>query len=369
MFVDFVRGAAALLVAYFHFQIGLWHFPLDPIAKSSFTYHFVSGDFELGVFGVGLFFIISGFLIPSTLRGASATIRRFALHRFFRLYPLYWLSIGGMILVAPVLGTSFTLVQVLANATMLQGYLRQGDVIGVYWTLQIELTFYFVCVLLFYFRKLEKTAAILCFFLAASLACAAARHELGRRLPVALFLGPALMFLGDMIRRSSQDATLRRRLPFYAGLVLALLVPICFLAYADLWQAYVRAYFAAIGSFFLAHRCAPAFETHARLRAFSIWLGETSYGAYLFHGITGGILLRYLLAHGVEEGAQRRAEPRVDPRLQHRGVPLRRATVHRPRAAAHFAIARAVGRDPRRARRLTVAGTLSRAPHAQGISS
>ncbi len=305
VFVDFLRGAAALLVAYFHLQIHcVWHFPSKPIAPDSFTYRFVFGNFGLGIYGVALFFMISGFLIPSTLRGSgsvNALIRRFAIHRFFRLYPLYWLSMAGAMLAAYLVsGAFFPLRQILANATMLQGYVGQADMVGVYWTLQIELTFYVVCVVLLRLRSLDRSEAILGGFLALSLACAAARFWLGRKLPVALFLGPAVMFLGDMVRRAPNDATLRKRLPFYVALVLVVLLPTCLLAYGAQWRCYVLSYAAAIGSFLLAHRFANAFETGA-LRGLSVWLGETSYAVYLFHGLVAARATELLIARGVEK--------------------------------------------------------------------
>jgi peptidoglycan/LPS O-acetylase OafA/YrhL len=299
-FVDFLRGVAALLVAYFHLQVHrVWEYPTVEIPKSSFTYRFVMGDFGLGIFGVALFFVISGFLIPSTLRGPKASVRRFAVHRFFRLYPVYWLSMGVMMLSAYVEGGIVPLPRVLANATMLQGYLRQTDMIGVYWTLQIELTFYVVCVVLFRLRKLEKTEAVLCLFLATTLACAAARFWLGQRLPVALFLGPSLMFLGDMARRAVTDAVLRRRLPYYVALVIAVIVPTCLLAYGSLARCYITSYAVAIGVFFVALRFAAVFDDTPWLRAFGAWLGETSYAMYLFHPLVALWLMNWLIARGV----------------------------------------------------------------------
>jgi peptidoglycan/LPS O-acetylase OafA/YrhL len=42
---------------------------------------------SLGVFGVVLFFTVSGFVIPMSV-GRSFDVRKFAIRRFFRIYPL-----------------------------------------------------------------------------------------------------------------------------------------------------------------------------------------------------------------------------------------------------------------------------------------
>src|SRR5690348_14184757 len=74
-FLDAARGLAALLVLACH--------GLGP----------VPGAARLGQVGVLLFLIVSGFIIPASLEqgGSNAT---FWLRRFFRLFPLYWLSIA-----------------------------------------------------------------------------------------------------------------------------------------------------------------------------------------------------------------------------------------------------------------------------------
>src|SRR3954465_10022133 len=60
---------------------------------------FAFSMFDLGNFGVMLFFLCSGFIIPISLE-RQGSLRRFWIRRFFRLFPLYWFCIG----VALVLG-------------------------------------------------------------------------------------------------------------------------------------------------------------------------------------------------------------------------------------------------------------------------
>ncbi|MDM7832009.1 acyltransferase family protein [Cellulomonas edaphi] len=96
-----------------------------------------------GVFGVPLFFVISGFVI---LMSASARdVPAFVASRVGRLFPAYWVAViaTGVLLVVlwpegKAIGTS----RVLANLTMLQSAFGAGQVDGVYWTLWAELRFY-----------------------------------------------------------------------------------------------------------------------------------------------------------------------------------------------------------------------------------
>src|SRR5258708_21855 len=70
-FVDLMRGLAALIVFYYHLSI------IDTeslVNKPAWTWRFFYNDFSLGRYGVSLFFIVSGFLIPSTLRGPGANL-------------------------------------------------------------------------------------------------------------------------------------------------------------------------------------------------------------------------------------------------------------------------------------------------------
>ena len=58
--------------------------------------------FNAGRFGVALFFLISGFVIPFSFKEPRPLLR-FALSRFFRLYPAYWLSLMLALLIFPPL--------------------------------------------------------------------------------------------------------------------------------------------------------------------------------------------------------------------------------------------------------------------------
>ena len=121
----------------------------DASFANPLSYLFVN-DFNLGRFGVIVFFFISGFLIPSSIGARSRPILNFAIGRFFRLYPLYWTSIAAALIALAILGREIPgPAQVMANLTMIQTLLGSANILDPYWTLLIELFFYVFCVMIF----------------------------------------------------------------------------------------------------------------------------------------------------------------------------------------------------------------------------
>ena len=66
----------------------------DVAAPGTLWVHELTKPINAGRLGVVLFFAISGFVIPFSIKLAHRyPVREFLLTRFFRLYPAYWLSI------------------------------------------------------------------------------------------------------------------------------------------------------------------------------------------------------------------------------------------------------------------------------------
>ena len=147
--LDALRGIAAIGVATYHFamlldQHGRLHGWEATVARAL-------GDhrLDLGKSAVFLFFLISGFVIPASIEPGLRGLERFALGRFFRLYPLYWAAIAAKLFIDAATGArADPLATVAANLTMVQAYLGYPDIMHVFWTLQVELTFYVLCALL-----------------------------------------------------------------------------------------------------------------------------------------------------------------------------------------------------------------------------
>jgi len=93
-----------------------------------------------GILGVYLFFIISGFVIPQSLRGRRGFgLRSFIIRRFWRLFPPFWVA-GG---IAYFSGAYNIRGNTLAyGATMCPSLFGQPYLLGHFWTLEIEVYFY-----------------------------------------------------------------------------------------------------------------------------------------------------------------------------------------------------------------------------------
>jgi peptidoglycan/LPS O-acetylase OafA/YrhL len=209
-FLDALRGVAVGLVLLQHIGEQL----VPAVRALSAT------TVQLGQLGVIVFFLCSGFIVPASLeRGGDsrpARVRRFWRGRFFRLYPMYWLSLAAALLLA--LAGRYAPVGVdatswVVNAGMVQGLVGRPDVIGVYWSLAFELIFYLGVSLLF-LLGLHRRSVLLS--LAASGVCvaaAAASWLTGRPVPLGLFC-VVTMFAGTVLHRWHTGAV---RLPAVAA--------------------------------------------------------------------------------------------------------------------------------------------------------
>ncbi|MGZ6998906.1 MAG: acyltransferase family protein [Acidimicrobiia bacterium] len=138
-FLDALRGFAAMCVVVEH--------SLEQLYPA--FYKFSLERFRLGEFGVVVFFLCSGFIIPASLERQGSQLK-FWIGRFFRLYPLY-LSVLAAVLVLHYGFDKYPLPQAyldhpvratVANATMLQNFVSQPLALGQSWSLAYELVFY-----------------------------------------------------------------------------------------------------------------------------------------------------------------------------------------------------------------------------------
>jgi peptidoglycan/LPS O-acetylase OafA/YrhL len=150
--IDLLRFLAALSVVLFHYTFR--GYAADDMSPLEFPYlgHF----FKYGSLGVDLFFIISGFVILLTAYNRDAI--SFTISRMIRIYPAYWFSVTLTAAVIFLFGNGIfdiELTQYLANLTMVHGYFDVRHVDGVYWSLLIELKFYFLIFVLIIFKQIK----------------------------------------------------------------------------------------------------------------------------------------------------------------------------------------------------------------------
>lgn len=108
--------------------------------------------FNLGMYGVLVFFLVSGYIIPTSLE-RRGDVRAFWISRLFRLYPLYLVVIGLVLVMAiwvPVRQEVPRHVSsVAAHLTMLLDVVHHGGLADPMWTLSYEMVFYLLVTALF----------------------------------------------------------------------------------------------------------------------------------------------------------------------------------------------------------------------------
>lgn len=289
--LDIARGLAVLLVFFMH----LFRLIYDQtMAGEYFAFFFeevLLAYVDLGKIGVVLFFCVSGYVIPFSFRGKKPAIS-FAVSRFFRLYPAYWVSLafGSIIVWQYYQKTALPDFQtVLFNLTMLQKVFGYEHIIGVYWTLQIELIFYFICFLLFLTGGLNRSGVIrstVCVLMIFSVISALFRYNYGVKIPVAIPLSLSLMFL-SLLYRQGEFSALKGKVILVIFILLVLPLS-CWLAYdfdlghQENWLRYLFAYWLAVLLFAILLRL--KFSLSSGLKFIS-WVGGISYSIYLMHMI------------------------------------------------------------------------------------
>ena len=143
IFLDYLRAAAAWLVVWDHLVASLPQDLGQPLMLAVWVRRNVSGPLgiiqDFGWFGVAVFLLISGFIISD--RAAVESTRTFVVRRILRIYPM--MIVAVLLTVAVGASAIPSLQTILLNMT-LASYLRfpQVVLVGVAWTLVIEMVFY-----------------------------------------------------------------------------------------------------------------------------------------------------------------------------------------------------------------------------------
>jgi peptidoglycan/LPS O-acetylase OafA/YrhL len=142
--LDALRGIAALWVVFSH----LTPYVLVPVHNA------VEDVFDPGLYGVLVFFLVSGYIVPASLE-RRGSIRTFWVSRVFRLYPLFLVAIGAVLLLHQLGFESLRDTQkdptgsLFGHMFMLVDLLGGRDLIIVLWTLSYEMVFYLLLTALF----------------------------------------------------------------------------------------------------------------------------------------------------------------------------------------------------------------------------
>ncbi len=181
VFANQLRGVAAAAVAVSHL-IGVYWVIRPAVTAATFTPPLEGTNppvvalllhpwFNLGPFGVGLFFLISGLVIPISLQKHSPGT--FLLARLLRIYPTY---VAALLVEVAVLYANahywgrpfgYGAWTILSNCLLIQDLVGQPSIDLVNWTLCIELRFYIVMALVAGAVRRGSVAALLVVALAA----------------------------------------------------------------------------------------------------------------------------------------------------------------------------------------------------------
>jgi len=153
--LDALRGYAALVVVVFH---------LSPTVLGTDRHLAIYRHFDLGKYGVLLFFLVSGYVIPMSLE-RHGSLRRFWIGRLCRIYPAYLAAIALVLLLSGAGWLAWTsslrhqtAAVVLAHVTMMSDLIGVRGAVRVFWTLSYEMTFYLIVSGLFVWRLHRHSA-------------------------------------------------------------------------------------------------------------------------------------------------------------------------------------------------------------------
>jgi peptidoglycan/LPS O-acetylase OafA/YrhL len=227
--LDVLRGLAALAVVFDHAS----YYVLQHIRAEVYRW------FDPGNYGVFVFFIISGYIVPASLE-RKGSVRTFWVSRLFRLYPLYLLAVG--IAVALYLVHFGSLrgegadpeTSILSQLLMMSNVLVGQNLPNVVWSLSYEMVFYLLLTAMFIARVHKRSSWY-------ALGFAAAAVAIGGVLPQAFFTNnvatPRLIALvADLaVLFGLALAVVLRGTSRLLGAVLAAVVAITLLAFNGGW--------------------------------------------------------------------------------------------------------------------------------------
>ena len=292
--IEIMRGIAAILVVWQHSSEVFIKSP--EIAQQGTFLADMAWSVDFGRIGVVCFFLISGFVIPFSFSQGSDSIRKFAIRRFFRLYPIYWFSIALSLLLTYILsGKTINTSTILANLTMLPTFLQEPHIQGLYWTLQAEVIFYLICVCMHQYGLLNKpiqqfSACIFFLGMFCILSIAGIYIPLFSHINKELLYIPyvlSIMFSGTILRTILTSQQSKRHIYI---LLLGPLAVFCIPLLTALLHSIGINIVGEPMRFFFGHLLGLAlfiigFYQLKTIHPAMLWFGTTSYSIYLFHPI------------------------------------------------------------------------------------
>lgn len=323
LFSHLLRGIATVSVLMAHLMYGFWQMP-DAVrgligVRSTETYdywfteicQFLPAHF-FGHFGVALFFLISGFVIPFGLSNRSKI--DFGISRLFRIWPTYAV---GLTMTAAVVWI-FAALHGVARPFDIKTYFLQllfvrdlfwiPSIDGIVWTLEIECKFYVIAAVMASWIRAGKVTPIIMFgaalaaftsFLAFFVPDWRVSADPLYKLSYATSLSGmeiGFMFIGTVVNyvyreKISLSTAFSTGVLLYVSLMIQWpLGPISSSAIGGLVS-----YAVAIAIFIASYRARRIFEI---LPIKFEWLADISYSLYVIHGVPSYVLLQFMIERG-----------------------------------------------------------------------
>jgi peptidoglycan/LPS O-acetylase OafA/YrhL len=344
-FANSLRGVAAISVVFYHYAIfwlaapaqralanvepipinashlpgyvaWLYRFPDARMLQGANWLHHLP-QLDWGAFGVALFFVISGFVIP--LSFDTYDVKGFLLGRIMRIYPTY---IAGFTLTVAAMATGGLIYNnpfPFSSRDVFIHYIPGlRDVMGtnvidpVIWTLEVELKFYVLCCFLAHLFRIGSLRVFLAPLTLASLAACitwlapqispldSLAYQTLRR-TVVDFQYIIFMFVGVALSYRWRGRLSSRAAGLAIVALYGMFVALWFLAASPTLllrgQEFSRvwSYAAAAGLFSLAMRYPKLVANRTALRV----VADVSYPLYIIHMAAGFLLMRLLYGTGL----------------------------------------------------------------------
>lgn len=279
--LDVFRGLAVLAVIFYHYFYRYNQLYQHVDIPSAWS--------RVGLYGVHFFFMISGFVIYWSLQ-KNANVYQFAVSRLSRIFPAYYVALlltFTLVAVFGLPGREFGVFELIMNFTLLQEFFYIPHIDQVYWSLTMELTFYF--------------------FIALLLMAGQIKHAEYWFIPLMLISVADYSGALDLPLRVNKTLLLRHIGQFIAGIIFFRLfigkispVAVALLIGTMIMNFFIYPWFDSLllmsfyGLFYLAVTGRLKWTCHPIL----LWLGGISYTAYLLHQNIGYIIIREVYALG-----------------------------------------------------------------------
>jgi len=316
-FAHQLRAIAALSVVIYHYW-GIFFSPavraiigvpasFVPVKPGYAQHVMVPGQVGLiyGVFGVGVFFLISGFVIPISLRNISTGA--FLVRRFFRIYPVYWfcllISLSMYFISAwywhTPLSDRISVKYLLQTLPLLHSVTGIPSLDFVCWSLAVEVKFYLIFALIFLAGgNAHKVLALSIGFL--TLCCAAAylaHHDSSPESMLSLLTSDMkfinFMFLGCLFYYVLYDELSVAAALGYGTIIYVLFLTISASYEGNIGGPLARNYTYALLLF------SPCYVLRDRFRDNRVldFVADISFPLYLLHSTVGYVVMSILIDH------------------------------------------------------------------------